>query len=253
MSGRSLRIAIAGIEGRMGREIRAIAERDEQIDVVAGIVRAPATAETSGGVPLVTSVAEIPGEVEVNVVIDFSVAASAVSIARGAAALSIPLVVGTTGISEGDLAVLRSISETIPIWYARNMSFGVSVLHDVLRRAAAELSGYDIEIVEMHHRNKVDAPSGTALALAETIQRTLGNGEITTGRSGSGRRAPGEIGVQSLRGGGSAGEHTVIFASDDEEIRFSHRALSRAAFASGAIRAAKRIATAPPGWYSADG
>jgi 4-hydroxy-tetrahydrodipicolinate reductase len=237
----------------MGREIRAIAGRDPGIEVVAGIVRVPATADPCGGVPLVTTVAEIPGDVGVDVLIDFSVASAAVAIARGAAARSLPLVVGTTGISDEDLARLRSFSGAIPIWYARNMSFGVSVLHDALRRAAVELAGYDIEIVEMHHRNKMDAPSGTALALAETIQGALAGGEITTGRSGSGRRAPGEIGVQSLRGGGNAGEHTVIFASDDEEIRFSHRALSRAAFASGAIRAARRIATAPPGWYSADG
>lgn len=246
MSDAPLHIAIAGIGGRMGREILQVASGDAAVDIAAGIVRPGGAAP--GGVPLVTSVADLPTGIDV--IIDFSVPAATLEIARGAAARSIPLVVGTTGLAEDDLAALKELAASIPIWYARNMSYGVSVLHDLLRRVVSDLPGYDIELVEMHHRNKVDAPSGTALALAETIQRELPGSVIVTGRSGVARRGDREIGVQSLRGGGNAGEHTVIFASDDEEIRISHRALSRSVFASGAIRAAKRIATAAPGWYS---
>ena len=250
MSSVPLRIAIFGFNGRMGREIQAIAARDEGVEIVAGIVRPGTTPDLAGDLPIVNSIGEITGEVDV--AIDFSTAHAAVTNARAAAERSIPIVIGTTGISDVDIATLRSLSASVPIWYARNMSFGISVLHDVLRRMASELRDYDVEIVEMHHRGKVDAPSGTALALAETIQRGRADGEITTGRSGSGRRASGEIGIQSLRGGGNSGEHMVIFASEDEEIRIGHRALSRSAFASGAIRAAKRIASAAPGWYAAD-
>jgi 4-hydroxy-tetrahydrodipicolinate reductase len=235
----------------MGREIQAIGDRDGSVAIVAGIVRPGTPVTERGGIPIVTSIAQLP--VEVDVLIDFSTAEAAVGNARAAAERSLPIVIGTTGISETDIAQLRGLAASIAIWYARNMSYGVSVVHDVLRRIAAELRDYDVEIVEVHHRNKVDAPSGTALALAETIQRARREGDITSGRTGSGRRGDGEIGVQSLRGGGNVGEHTVIFASDDEEIRIGHRALSRSAFASGAIRAAKRIATATPGWYSADG
>lgn len=235
----------------MGREILTLAERDDTVEIVAGIVRQGTAHDASVRFPQVTSIAEIPGDVDV--VIDFSSAASSVAHARAAAERSLPLVIGTTGLEEDDLTALRLLAASIPIWYARNMSFGVAVLHDVLRRMAAELREYDVEIVETHHRNKVDAPSGTALALAETIQRGRAGGTISTGRSGSGRRLDGEIGIQAMRGGGNAGEHTVVFSSADEEIRIEHRALSRSAFASGALRAAKRIASAAPGWYAADG
>src|SRR6185312_4622089 len=97
----------------------------------------------------------------------------------------------------------RGLSERIPIWYARNMSYGVAVVHDLLRQAARQLTGYDIELVEMHHRNKVDAPSGTALALAETMQREVAESRITTGRSGISKRNDLDIGIQSIRGGGN--------------------------------------------------
>ena len=251
MSSAPLRIVIFGINGRMGREIQAVAARDEGVEIVAGFARPGTTLDSVENLPIVTSIGQIPGVVDV--AIDFSTADAAVTNARAAAERSIPIVIGTTGIGDADIETLRLLSASVPIWYARNMSYGVSVLHDVLRRMASELRDYDVEIVEMHHRNKVDAPSGTALALAETIQRGRGDGDITSGRTGSRRRASGEIGIQSLRGGGNSGEHMVIFASDDEEIRIGHRALSRSVFASGAIRAAKRIASAAPGWYSADG
>ena len=245
MSGGALHIAIAGFGGRMGQEIRWMADADPDVQISAGIVhhhRTPAE-----GIPLVTSVADLPEST--GAIIDFSVPGATLDIARGAADRGIPLVIGTTGVSAAGVEALRNLSTRIPIWYARNMSYGVAVLHELLRQAARQLPGFDIELVEMHHRNKVDAPSGTALALGETLQREIPGSEITTGRTGASKRAGHEIGIQSLRGGGNFGEHTVVFASDDEEIRISHRALSRSVFASGAIRAAKRIAGAEPGWY----
>ena len=241
----TLQIAIAGFGGRMGQEIRRMADADPEVQVVAGIVRH--RRESQDGIVLATSVAELPEET--GAIIDFSVPGATLDIAHGAAERGIPLVIGTTGIRDADVKILRELSRQIPIWYARNMSYGVAVMHELLQQAARQLAGYDIELVEMHHRNKVDAPSGTALALAETLQREVPGSEITTGRSGASKRADREIGIQSLRGGGNFGEHTVIFASDDEEIRIGHRALSRSVFASGAIRAAKRIAGTAPGWY----
>jgi 4-hydroxy-tetrahydrodipicolinate reductase len=222
-----------------------MADADPDVQVIAGIVRHPRDA--SDGIVLVTSATAVPEGT--GAIIDFSVAGATLDIARGAASRGIPLVIGTTGLGDAEVKVLRGLSERIPIWYARNMSYGVAVVHDLLRQAARQLTGYDIELVEMHHRNKVDAPSGTALALAETMQREVAESRITTGRSGISKRNDLDIGIQSLRGGGNFGEHTVVFASDDEEIRISHRALSRSVFASGAIRAAKRIAGAEPGWY----
>jgi 4-hydroxy-tetrahydrodipicolinate reductase len=160
--------------------------------------------------------------------------------------------VGTTGLDASQVAALRAAADTIPVWYARNMSTGVSFLQRILPEVARAFAGYDIEVIEAHHRHKVDAPSGTALMLAEAILAGLGERgahPFVHGREGHAPRQPGEIGVHAIRGGGNSGEHTVIFASDEEEVRISHRAYSRSAFAAGAIRAARAIHSQPPGWY----
>lgn len=242
----TLRIGISGITGRMGQAVVAAATTDPTVHVTSGISRTPEVA-LLGGVRLVSTVPALASLVDV--IIDFSRPAVTVAVAQQAAAAGIPLVTGTTGLDEAQMAALRECATRIPVYYARNMSTGVNALLEVLARLAVRLDGYDIEIVETHHRHKVDAPSGTALALAEAI---TGGSEtpFIHGREGHAPRQPGEIGLHSVRAGGNAGEHTVLFADEHEEIRITHRANDRRAFAAGALRAARQIAGRAPGWYT---
>lgn len=252
-----LRLGIVGIAGRMGREIVAIGESDPEVRVIGGTVRpgrADAPTDLPAGVAIHTSLTELL--LAIDVVIDFSTPASSVETAHLAADAGVPVVIGTTGLSAEQLALLRSTSSRVPVWYARNMSTGIGTLMRILPDIARALAGYDIELIETHHRHKVDAPSGTALALAEVILASgaglANDGQqhpFVHGREGRSPRGPGEIGIHAVRGGGNSGEHEVIFASDEEEIRINHRAYNRGAFAAGSIRVAKRIATLPPGWH----
>jgi 4-hydroxy-tetrahydrodipicolinate reductase len=165
-----------------------------------------------------------------------------------------PHVIGTTGLSEDQVAKVEQASQDVPIVRAPNMSVGVSLLREVVREIAAKLGAeYDIEVVEAHHRNKKDAPSGTALFLARAAAegRNRKLEEIAVyGREGLSPRQEGEIGIHALRGGAVVGEHRIIFYAGGEEIEVIHRALSRRTFADGALRAARFVANAPPGLYS---
>ncbi len=232
-----IRIGLTGGTGRMGREIAALAQTDNSVTITGAVGR--------------SSAAELPGlAAACNVLIDFSTPDGAMAAASAAVTEVIPLVTGTTGMTADQVGRLREASTSIPVWYARNMSTGISLLQRILPEIARALTGYDIEVVEMHHRHKVDAPSGTALMLVEALAAgPEGEQAHVYGRSGHAPRAPGDIGLHSVRGGGNVGEHTLIFASDEEEIRISHRALTRSAFAAGAIRAAKAIHGQSPGWY----
>jgi 4-hydroxy-tetrahydrodipicolinate reductase len=164
-----------------------------------------------------------------------------------------PVVIGTTGLSERQWAEIEEAAKSVPIVLAPNMSVGVNLLRAVVRDLSQKLTGYDIEVVEAHHRNKKDAPSGTALLLAQAAaegQDQKLNEVAVYGREGVSPRKEGEIGVHALRGGAVVGEHRLIFYSDGEEVEVIHRALSRRTFADGALRAAKFVATAKPGLYS---
>ena len=248
--GAPLRIGIAGIGGRMGRELVAVAARDPTVTIAGGTVRRPPS-----GLPDGIAIHTDPGPVleAIDVLIDFSTPEATISAATAAVEHGVPLVIGTTGLNQAQLAVLQSASERVPLHYARNMSHGVAVLQRLLPEIARALAGYDIEVIETHHRHKQDAPSGTALALADAILAGLnGDGQVhplVPGRDGHAPRQPGEIGIHAVRGGGNTGEHRVLFASDEEEITIGHRAFSRAVFAAGAIRAAKALVGKPPGWY----
>jgi len=164
-----------------------------------------------------------------------------------------PHVIGTTGLTEEQRAKVEEAARNAPIVLAPNMSVGVNLLRDVVRGLSAKLEGYDIEVVEMHHRNKKDAPSGTALLLADAAaegRRQKLDEVAVYGREGVSPRSEGEIGVHALRGGAVVGEHRLIFYSEGEEIEVIHRALSRRTFADGALRAAKFAAGAAPGLYT---
>jgi len=164
-----------------------------------------------------------------------------------------PVVIGTTGFSEEQLTRIEEAAKDIPIMLAPNMSVGVNVLREVVREVSGKLAGYDIEVVEAHHRNKKDAPSGTALLLGRAAAEGRGQelDEVAVyGREGVAPRGEGEIGIHALRGGAVVGEHRLIFYSEGEEVEIIHRALSRRTFADGAMRAARFTASAKPGLYS---
>jgi 4-hydroxy-tetrahydrodipicolinate reductase len=226
----------------MGREITALVEHDPGLAITGGVGR--------------STVADLPGIAAASdVLIDFSTPNASAVVIEASASSATPLVIGTTGLTDEQVGQLRALSEQVPVWYARNMSTGVSLLQRLLPEVARALTSYDIEVIEAHHRHKVDAPSGTALMLAEAILGGLTDPDARPrvhGREGYSPRQRGEIGFHSIRGGANPGEHTLVFASDEEEIRISHRAFSRQAFAAGAIRAARAIYGQPPGWYGPD-
>ena len=165
-----------------------------------------------------------------------------------------PVVIGTTGLSDEQLARVEEAAKVVPVVLAPNMSVGVTLIREVVREVSQKLGpDYDVEIVEAHHRNKVDAPSGTALLLARAAAegRNMDLDEVAVyGREGRAPRGKGEIGIHALRGGAVVGEHRVIFYGPGEEVEVTHRALSRRTFASGSLRAARFVAGAPPGLYS---
>lgn len=247
-----VRVGIAGANGRMGREIVAAARTWNGVEIRGGLVRPGSRAlERESAVPLFTDVESLAERVDV--LIDVSAPAATPWIAGAARQSGTPLVCGVTGLGEVGHAALESASRQVPVLYARNLSPGIAALLDLLPRLLAALPEADVEIVETHHRGKQDAPSGTAEALAETIVRARGELEeqrVVHGREGVAPRQPGEIGIHSLRGGANSGEHTILLATDGEEIRISHRALSRRTFADGALRAAVWIVQQPAGMYS---
>jgi 4-hydroxy-tetrahydrodipicolinate reductase len=251
----TLRIGIGGIGGRMGREIATAAQADPAFALVGGVERRETVEATRLALgPAIFIVDDVSSLVpDIAVLIDFTGPDATVAHARACAAGGVPFVGGVTGLSADQLGALREAAGAIPLFYARNMSLGVNALLAVLPALVRALGGYDVEIVETHHRHKADAPSGTALAVAEAISGALGanlGDEAVYGRQGVSPRRPGEIGIHAVRGGGNVGEHTILLADEGEELRITHRALSRRTFALGALRAAQFVAARPPGFYT---
>jgi len=234
------RIIITGAKGRMGQMLATCAARVPELQVV-GLIDL--------GDDLQTVIAR--GDV----VIDFSSHDASASIARLCAAHKKALVVGTTGHSPAETQAIQACRTVIPLVWTSNFSTGVNTLFWLTRKAAEILGpGFDLEIVEMHHRHKKDAPSGTAATLAQILAETRGhqlNEVARHGRHGiTGERTAAEIGIHSLRGGDVVGDHTVVFAADGERLELTHRASSRETFANGALRAAQWVAQQPPGLYT---
>jgi len=232
-------IGIFGSAGRMGQAIAALIP--EYGAVLAGGI-------DSAGDPLALAHAA-------DVLVDFTVPAALASNLAAARAAGTPILVGTTGFRQDHHEMIREAARTIAVLQTGNTSLGVTLLARLVREAASRLgTDWDIEIVEMHHRAKVDAPSGTALLLAEAAANGRGdllNDVSVIGRTGlSGDRAEGTIGLASLRGGSVAGDHQVIFAGNGERIELGHRAEDRGIFAQGAIKAALWLAGKPAGQYS---
>lgn len=260
-SGRALRVAMHGASGRMGRAIiRAVAD-DAGLALVAAVDREGSevlgrdAGELAQGSALgVAITAEREAATRADVVIDFSTPAATAAMARACAASRTPMVIGTTGLDTEARAAIDALAAEAAVVVAPNTSVGVTVLFHVAAEAARLLgASFDAEIVEMHHRKKVDAPSGTALRLAERVAaaKGLGPDSFVHGRSGQvGARPEGEIGIVALRGGDVVGDHTLVLAGPGERLELSHRAHDRSLFATGALRAARWVAAiGAPGRY----
>lgn len=259
----ALRIGISGCAGRMGRMLVAEVAATPGC-VLAGGVDASGSRELGkdigelAGIGAVGLVAGSDLEAllkDADVVIEFTTPEATVAHAALAAKAKKPLVVGTTGLDDKAHQALAAAATSAPILWAPNMSLGVNWLLALVEQTAARLGeDYDIEILEMHHRHKVDAPSGTALALGKAAAAGRGSDLAATSqrvRDGiTGPRKRGDIGFATLRGGDNAGEHRVIFAAEGEQLELSHRATSRRVFARGAVAAAQWLAGQKPGLYS---
>jgi 4-hydroxy-tetrahydrodipicolinate reductase len=186
-----------------------------------------------------------------DVAVDFTNPDSAAAFLEACAASGVAAITGTTGLSHHQIVRAREISGSIPVLVSPNMSLGVNLLFRITEEVARALPGFDIEITEIHHNRKKDAPSGTAVKLAEAALKTRSGATVVHGRQGMvGERPHGEIGMHSLRGGDVTGEHTVVFAGEGERIELTHRAHSRRTFATGALRAIRFIAGKQAGFYS---
>jgi 4-hydroxy-tetrahydrodipicolinate reductase len=257
-----IRIGVVGCGGRMGRLLVAEAQAAEGCRVVAGS-EAPASplvgqdigALAGIGALGIKAVGDSAAVFEAaDVVLDLTVPAASVAHARLAAERGRALVLGTTGLDEGQADVIRAAAKAAPIVWAANFSLGVVLLTSLVEQAARVLGeDFDIEVLEMHHRHKVDAPSGTALALGQAaakgrrVELAAKSQRVRDGHTGP--RRGGDIGFATLRGGDVAGEHTVMFAGPAERIELTHRAGSRQIFGRGVIRAARWVAAKGPGLY----
>jgi 4-hydroxy-tetrahydrodipicolinate reductase len=243
-----VRILLHGACGRMGHVITEIAAADPDTEIAAGV---DAFGEKYSAFPVYRTLEEVREPVDV--VIDFSNAGAADGLIDFCASKGLPCVLCTTGLSDSQMDHLHEAAGRAAFLKSSNMSLGVNVLFKVLQDAAPVLAaaGFDMEIVEKHHNQKLDAPSGTALSLADVCNEAAGGGyEYVYDRSQRREKRPEkEIGISSVRGGSIVGDHDVIFAGQDEVVTFSHRAYSRAIFAKGAVAAARFLAGKPAGFY----
>jgi len=242
------KMIISGCCGHMGRVVADICATDPDVEVAAGI---DLLAQPMECFPVFPSPAAC--HVEADAAIDFSHPAALTGLLDFCMARKLPVVLATTGYSEEQTAQIGEAAKSIPVFRSANMSLGINVLADLVRRAAALLGeGFDVEIEERHHRRKLDAPSGTALMLADAAASALPYEPdyVYDRHSVRKPRDKREIGISSLRGGTIVGDHTVVFAGRDEVIELTHRAASREVFAAGAVRAAKFLAGVErPGLY----
>lgn len=241
-------VIMHGCNGKMGQTIAGLIAGDEEITLAAGV---DAFDEGKNSFPVFKDISECT--IKADVIIDFSAAPAVDGLLDYCVKEQIPCVLSTTGLSPEQLAKVDEASKKVAVLKSANMSLGINMLIKLLKEATAVLepAGFDIEIVEKHHKLKVDAPSGTALALGDSINEALGNEyEYVYDRSGRRQKRPKkEIGFSAVRGGTIVGEHDVIFAGADEVITFSHTAYSKAVFGKGAIQAAKFLKGRPAGLY----
>ena len=240
---------VSGITGHMGREVVNLAARGMRgAQVVGGIAL---EVDERFGVPVAAGFADaetVLAGVDADVIVDFSHHSWTAGLLGFARARRLPVVLATTGQTPEEQALIRDAAAEIPIFYAANFSLGVALLAELAKKAAATMPDAEIEIIEKHHDRKLDAPSGTAIALANAINEARGGSlHAVCGRSGSSKRQPGEIGISSVRLGNIVGEHEVLIGTQNETITLKHEAHSRALFAEGALAAAEYLVGLPGG------
>ncbi len=245
------RIAVNGATGRTGGAVVDGGLEREDVEVVVGFA---SEAGERAGVPIrpAGEAADALAEFDVDVVVDFSAPAPSLAVAEAAAEAGLPFVTGTTGFEDDELDRLEEISDAVPVLKAANFSRGIQALLGAVEAAVAALPEYDLELLETHHNGKVDAPSGTAGIILETIQRQR-DVEPVYGREGHAPREDDEIGVFARRAGDVRGEHELVLADNDEVVTLSHRAEDRGVFAAGALDAATWLEGREPGWYDFTG
>ena len=245
-----IRILFCGANGRMGRATADLIRANDKFTLTAGI---DITGEGASaiGAPVYKHIAEVTEEADV--IVDFSHHSALPELLAYAKDKHLPIVICTTGHTPEETALMKEAATTIPVFFSRNMSVGINLLISLCRKASAMLGDdFDIEIVEAHHHNKLDAPSGTALMIADAIAEEVPYDPIYTYDRHAVRqkRAKEEIGIHAIRGGSIVGEHSVIFAGAEEVVTLSHSAGSRTVFASGALRAAAYVIGKPAGMYN---
>ena len=228
-----INVLISGACGKMGVKVAQKAANYPQLNIVCGVDKFVGKADFPV-YPDFDSVTE-----KVDVIIDFSSPLNLDGLLSFALKVNAGAVLCTTGYTQNDIEKINTAAKSIPLFRSANMSLGVNVLIDLVKKAAASLDGFDVEIVEMHHNEKVDAPSGTALMLADGVKEVYPEKFYVYGRNGKvGKRNKNEIGIHALRGGSVVGEHSVIFAGTNETLTLSHSAADRGVFAEGALKAA---------------
>ena len=243
-----VKVIMHGCNGHMGQVITQLVEKDPEIEIVAGIDLNDCR---DNGYPVFTDIWTC--DVQADAVIDSCTAKATDTLLEYCEKRQIPVVLCTTGLTDEQIKKVEETSKHVAVLKSANMSLGINLLMKLVKEAAQTLAaaGFDMEIVEKHHRLKVDAPSGTALALADSLNEGLDNAYhyIFDRSQRREQRDDKEIGISAVRGGTIVGEHDVIFAGDDEVITFQHTAYSKTLFAKGAIQAAKFLKGKGPGWY----
>ena len=240
-----LRVIISGYSGSMGKVLTKCANEDSELEIVCG------ASKDDLDVPFKTYHKMSEVEELADVIIDFSHHSTIEDTLSYAIKTKTPLVIATTGFNDEELTKIKKASNIIPIFHSSNMSLGVNVLVKLVKEAAKSLNGFDIEIIEKHHNKKLDAPSGTAVMIANGVKEVLPDSEYIYGRHGrSDKRSSNEIGIHAIRGGTIVGEHTTIFAGHDEVVEIKHSAQSKDIFAKGAIAAAKFLVKQEAGYYN---
>jgi len=245
-----IKLINSGCNGHMGQVVTAVVKNDPDAQIVAGL---DIDAKQQAGYPVFEKPTDMPGDLTADVIIDFSNPAALESILAYGKSKNIPLILCTTGYSAEQIDAIQQASKLIPVFRSSNMSVGINLLIDLIKRACTVLGEeFDIEIVERHHKRKVDAPSGTALMLADAASFAIpyDTSYVYERESIRKPRESNEIGISSVRGGTIVGVHDVIFAGHDEIIELRHTAASRDIFAIGAVKAAKFIKGKTPGLYT---
>jgi 4-hydroxy-tetrahydrodipicolinate reductase len=243
-----IRILLNGCCGKMGRVISDTVKNHPELSIVCGIDKNNNNCEY----PVFKAIEEC--SVTADVILDFSRPDALPSLLKYALAKNVPIVLCTTGFSTDDIALMKDYSNKIPVFRSANMSIGINIINNILKSISAKLyEDFDIEIIEKHHNQKVDAPSGTAVLLGNTIKDAISDETVFTyGREGNCKRTHNEIGIHDIRGGSIVGEHEIIFAGQGETIEIKHTAISREVFAVGALKACSFMCGKGKGFYSMD-